>query len=241
MKATKYVVASTRKVLVVDDSSEFCEACVRVLTRAGFVAQSALKEADAIQKISHEDYDVAFVDIMLSDRGADRGGFNVISEILKVKPDTKIVVISGAADITVAVEALRLGVFDFLRKGDVGISEELVATAIRAVETDDLQTSKTSAPMREKFKHLAAAWRSETQFSSSVSEMFLNKNYQAIIGQGVAIVPFILEDLKKGPDHWYWALGAITGVNPAESAAPGDIAAISAAWLEWGKRRGIIR
>jgi hypothetical protein len=98
-----------------------------------------------------------------------------------------------------------------------------------------------ASPMREKFEHLAAAWRAETQFTSSISEIFLNKNYQAIIGQGIAIVPFILEDLKNGPDHWYWALGAITGANPAENAPPGDIAAISGAWLEWGRRKGIIR
>jgi hypothetical protein len=97
------------------------------------------------------------------------------------------------------------------------------------------------SPMKERFERLAAAWRNDIQFSSSLSEIFTNKNYQSIIGQGITIVPFILNDLKNGPDHWYWALAAITGANPAQHAPPGDITAISAAWLDWGKTSGIIR
>jgi hypothetical protein len=100
--------------------------------------------------------------------------------------------------------------------------------------------SDANSHLKKDFERLADAWRNEVQFSSSILEIVMNKNYQSIIGQGRAIVPFILNDLKNGPDHWYWALAAITGANPAEHAPPGDIAAISAAWLDWGKRSGII-
>jgi len=102
-------------------------------------------------------------------------------------------------------------------------------------------TSDANSRIKKDFERLAVAWRNEVQFSSSIFEIVTNKNYQSIIGRGMAIVPFILNDLKNGPDHWYWALAAITGANPAEHVPPGDITAISTAWLDWGKRSGIIR
>lgn len=241
MARPRPVPASAPKVLIVDDIRWICEAWGRALARAGFVVESALTESDAIQRIRHDHYDLAFVDIILSDRAGDRGGLRVIAELLRTKFGTKVIAISGSPDIAVAVEAFRLGVFDYLQKGMDSV-DQIVAAANRAMEEGAPLPNRTPAPpMREEFERLAAAWRAETQFSSSASEMFMNKNYQAIIGQGIAIVPFILEDLKKGPDHWYWALGAITGANPAAGAAPGDIAAMSAAWLEWGKRKGILR
>jgi len=70
--------------------------------------------------------------------------------------------------------------------------------------------------------------------------MVLHPAYQQIIGQGPAIVPFILRELRKGPDHWYWALGAITQQDPAANAPEGDIEAICNEWLRWGRERGII-
>ncbi|MGH6670820.1 MAG: hypothetical protein ACRECV_02455 [Xanthobacteraceae bacterium] len=101
-------------------------------------------------------------------------------------------------------------------------------------------TIANSGVLQVKFDSLAAEWRRETQFSSSVTDMVLHPAYQQIIGQGIAMVPFILRDLQKGPDHWYWALGAITQQNAAENASEGDIEAICEAWLDWGRKRGII-
>jgi two-component system response regulator RegA len=243
--AAPKLAANTYSVLVVEDNDHFRDAVAKNLTQAGFLVESAATEQEAIDKVRRDYYDVAVVDIMLADRVNNRGGFNVIREVHKVNPSTKIVVVSGSADISVAIESYRLHVFEFLQK-DLDISEQIVAAANRAAQANDLRESlppneSAASPMRQRFERLASAWRAETQFSSSVPEIFMNKNYQEIIGQGVAIVPFILEDLKKGSDHWYWALGAITGDNPAENAPPGDIAAISSAWLEWGRRKGIIR
>jgi hypothetical protein len=95
--------------------------------------------------------------------------------------------------------------------------------------------------LREEFRRLADKWRRDTKFYSSVSDMVLDPSYQQIIGKGPAIVPSILRELKKGSDHWYWALGIITQANPAENAPEGDIDAICRAWMDWGIRRGLVR
>lgn len=104
-----------------------------------------------------------------------------------------------------------------------------------------LATGSVGSPLKEKFEKLTDQWRQNTAFSSSVTEIALDPNYQQIIGMGIAVVPFILQELQNGPGHWYWALAAITGANPAEHVPDGDIQAACDAWLDWGKRRGIVR
>src|SRR5262245_48633202 len=85
--------------------------------------------------------------------------------------------------------------------------------------------------LKRKFEYLAEKRREETAVYSSVADKALNKHYQQIIGQGMAIVPYILQELKKGPHHWYWALAAITGADPAADAPEGDIRAICDRWV----------
>ena len=101
-------------------------------------------------------------------------------------------------------------------------------------------TLASTGRLETDFQRLATAWRQQTQFTSSITDIVLDPSYQRIIGMGEAAVSLILRELKKAPDHWYWALGSITQENPAQDAPEGDIAAICQAWLEWGKRRGIV-
>jgi len=65
-------------------------------------------------------------------------------------------------------------------------------------------------------------------------------SYQNIIGMGPAVVPLILKELEKEPDHWFWALEAITGENPVGENEAGDLEASARAWVQWGKQKGIL-
>ena len=89
-----------------------------------------------------------------------------------------------------------------------------------------------------RFNRLAAQWRAETSFCSSVIEMATRPAYQQIIGMGRIAVPYILRDLAKGPQHWFWALIAITGENPVDEDDKGNLPRMTQAWLEWGTKNG---
>ena len=89
-----------------------------------------------------------------------------------------------------------------------------------------------------RFAELASLWRSETEFQSSPRAMADHPAYREIIAMGEPAVPLILAELKARPDFWFDALRAITGVEPVPKAARGDVAAMSAAWLEWGREHG---
>jgi hypothetical protein len=70
--------------------------------------------------------------------------------------------------------------------------------------------------------------------------MAMLRPYQAIIGMGLPVVPLILEELRREPDHWFWALEALTGENPVPTEVDGDMSRVSEAWLKWGRREGLV-
>jgi len=56
--------------------------------------------------------------------------------------------------------------------------------------------------------------------------------YQEIISLGEAVVPLLLREVAREPDHWFSALKAITGANPVSPSDRGHIDKMAAAWLE---------
>jgi len=94
--------------------------------------------------------------------------------------------------------------------------------------------------VEERFQTLARHWQEETAHLSSFTKRILNPHYQQIIGMGPAVVPFLLRDLAREPRDWFWALSSVTGENPVAAQDEGDVVAMSTAWLNWGKQRGMI-
>lgn len=91
--------------------------------------------------------------------------------------------------------------------------------------------------VEQHFQRLAAAWRAETGHLSSLTAMTNHPAYQEIIRLGPAVMPSLLRDLQKEPEHWFVALRAITGAQPVLHADRGQIDRMADAWLNWAKER----
>jgi len=89
-----------------------------------------------------------------------------------------------------------------------------------------------------RFATLVQEWKEATAFTSSTTAMAMHPAYQQIIGMGDAALPLIFEELRREPDHWFWALKAITGEDPVSPADRGQIEPMTIAWLNWAKQRG---
>lgn len=86
---------------------------------------------------------------------------------------------------------------------------------------------------RHLFDQLTLEWREGTMLTSSLTDIVAHPSYQRIIGMGREALPYILDELRRGPDHWHWALVAITGENPVPPEANGDLERTRQAWLSW--------
>ena len=114
----------------------------------------------------------------------------------------------------------------YLRKRNVLSWEELSAILEQDVEA--------------RFNDLAEEWASETAHLSMMSNIVLHRSYQEIIGLGRDVLPLILKRLSVEPNHWFWALRAISGEDPVPAADVGRFDAMRRAWLQWGRSRGLI-
>lgn len=105
-------------------------------------------------------------------------------------------------------------------------------TANNVAETD------ASLELDTRFKRLAAQWKHERGPHSASARLAEHPAYQQIIGMGSAVVPLLLRELEREPDHWFRALHALTGANPVPPESRGNIREMAAAWLRWGREQG---
>jgi hypothetical protein len=92
--------------------------------------------------------------------------------------------------------------------------------------------------LEQLFLTLAEQWRHERGPASSTTQLAMCPSYQRIIGLGAAVVPLLLRELERQPDHWFWALKAITGVDPVPAASRGKVSEMAERWLAWGREQG---
>jgi hypothetical protein len=95
------------------------------------------------------------------------------------------------------------------------------------------------AALAARFRSLVEQWKADTAYLSSTTALSAHAAYQAIIALGRPAV-LILRDLEHEPAHWFEALRAITGEDPVPRADWGNIPAMRAAWLSWGRKHRLI-
>lgn len=93
------------------------------------------------------------------------------------------------------------------------------------------------------FRENADRWKEETAHLSSVTKMLAHPSYLRIVGLAKDSINhelerLLLRELENEPDYWFDALTAITGENPVHPQYDFDESVN--AWLEWGRRKGII-
>lgn len=103
---------------------------------------------------------------------------------------------------------------------------------------DGPQPGLVSHSLEGAFHQLVGEWKAATALTSSGTEMLLHPAYQRIIGMGTEVVGLILAELRREPDHWFWALQAITGEDPVAAGDHGKFDRMTVAWLDWAGQRG---
>ena len=112
--------------LIVDDDPAILKLVGRYAERAGFEPVGCLGGTAALQYLSLQPADVAVVDL----RMPDISGLDVVRAIRAHHPDCQVALMSGAATIDSAVEAVKLGAVDYLTKPiDVARINAMLAAA----------------------------------------------------------------------------------------------------------------
>ena len=138
--------------LVVDDDQTTRETLSEFFSGAGYSVHVAATATDGRRGAATHAPDVALVDLRLPD--AD--GLQLIEALLADDPDLAIIVLTGHADVSLAVRAMRLGAIDLIEKP---VDLEVVQRAVeRAAERARLRREVQHLRTRDATAIEAAAW-----------------------------------------------------------------------------------
>ncbi len=114
------------RVLVVDDHASAREAVTDVLRQAQYDVAACASAMEALAKLASEQIDVVVTDLQMP----GMNGLEFIREIERRRLDVQVLMITAHASVSSAVEAMRLGAFDFIEKPFDAIAlEQSVARA----------------------------------------------------------------------------------------------------------------
>jgi two-component system, NtrC family, nitrogen regulation response regulator NtrX len=123
------------EILIIDDNSDIRNIINDLITDAGYKTRLAANYNQALSEIDKKLPDMAIIDVKL-DKG-DNDGLELLSHIKAKNKDIPVIIITGHANIEMAIKALKSGAFEFIEKPFD--QERLMNFVNRAVENIDLK------------------------------------------------------------------------------------------------------
>jgi len=123
------------EILIIDDNADIRDLINHLIIDAGFKTRLAANYNQALNEIDKKLPDVAIIDVKL-DKG-DNDGLELLSHIKKKDKNIPVIIITGHANIEMAIKALKAGAFEFIEKPFN--QERLLNFVNRAVENINLK------------------------------------------------------------------------------------------------------
>jgi len=128
------------KILIVDDEAFIRENLERILAEDGYRTLSTSSPQDAIQIVGEEEIGLVLLDLNLG----SSSGLDVLRSMREVDPEILVIIITGYGTVESAVEALKIGAYDYIKK-------PFKADAIHLIVKLALETQN----LRRKVRHLS--------------------------------------------------------------------------------------
>ena len=100
------------RVLVVDDEESVRNLLQRILKGAGYQVTTAANGKEALYKVSLGETELVLLDIKMP----EMSGIEVLSKLTADSPDTCVIMVTSVAETETAVEAMKLGAYDYILK-----------------------------------------------------------------------------------------------------------------------------
>ena len=125
----------TAEILIVDDNTDIRNILNDLILDVGYKTRLAANYNQALSEINKRLPDVAILDVKLDK--SDNDGIELLTHIKSINKDVPVIIISGHANIEMAVKSLKFGAFEFIEKPFD--QERLLNFIKRAVENFNLK------------------------------------------------------------------------------------------------------
>ena len=127
-----------KEILVIDDNPDIRLLVSSILKDQNFEVRTAANYDQAVFEINKKLPDLAIIDIKLDK--TDKDGIDLLKLVTKKNKSTPVIMISGHATVQIAVEATRLGAYEFIEKPFT--KEKILNYVNRALESSKLKKEK---------------------------------------------------------------------------------------------------
>ena len=102
------------RILIIEDEDAIRRVLIKIIKNenSAYDVTEAADGAEGLEKIESEDFDLVLCDIKMP----KMDGVEVLSKVQTIKPEIPFIMISGHGELETAVEAMRLGAFDYISK-----------------------------------------------------------------------------------------------------------------------------
>ncbi|WP_456433496.1 sigma-54-dependent transcriptional regulator [Thermosulfuriphilus sp.] len=194
---------ANESILVVDDSEAVLSSISETLLARGYEVEVARDGEEAIKKIDSRLYDVVLTDLSMP----RRGGMEVLKHVRESCPETMCIIITGFGTIRNAVEAIKLGAFDYLTKPVK--TDEILIVIERALEYRDLkrenQALKTQLRAQYRFDRIIGKSEKMQEVFRMIERVAATDSTVLILGESgtgkelIANAIHYASDRREGP------------------------------------------
>ena len=174
---------STEKILVVDDEEAIREVISTLLDAQGYQCTTCQNGKVGLEAFRKDSYDLVLSDIVMP----EMDGLKLLGELRLDDPDVPVIMVTAMHDISIALEAIRAGAYDYI---------------LKPFEKDQLYLS-----VRRALEHRALVLENRT-YQSDLEQLVAERTQQLSIA---------LQDLEQSYDYTLEALGGALDAKDAET------------------------
>ncbi|MBI4772677.1 MAG: sigma-54-dependent Fis family transcriptional regulator [Deltaproteobacteria bacterium] len=158
------MVPSTR-ILIIDDEFHIGDSCIQALSSNGYAAEWADSSKKGLELIDRYSYDMIILDLNMP----DIHGIDVLKKIKHQDPDAMVIILTGYGTVQTAVDAMKLGAYDFLSKPFT--PQEIRAAVRRGVEQKRLSRENIFLKQELERQRRAATLIGDSKVMARVKEI----------------------------------------------------------------------
>lgn len=209
------------KILLIEDDVAFSAMLERFLKKNGFEVDATYSSEEAQKKMKGSSYDLVFTDLRLP----DDDGISVLTKVKDQHPDTPVILMTGYAEVSTAVKAMKKGAFDYISKPFN--QDEVLAVIQNALKKEDtistVLKTKTSAdksserPVKTRVAGISSASNKLNEYIKLVAPTDMSVLITGDSGTGKEVVAKKIHEDSLRRDYSFIAVDC--GAIPKEIAA----------------------
>lgn len=156
------------KILIVEDDVAFGTMLKTFLKKKGYGVEHVFSAAEAFKKVAGNGFQLVITDVRLP----DNDGLDILKEVKTKDPATQVIVMTSYAEISMAVEAMKNGAFDYVSKPFR--PEAILQTIENAMQQSQEEEKKPAQPVKKASTSKSSPQRST--FIKGVSDASIRLN-----------------------------------------------------------------